>query len=116
MSRFYAIASIEEAELYLQDPSLRSRLLTATTAVAERLRQKVSLDDLMGSAIDAAKLVSCLTLFGAVARRLSLAGETGEYGSLAGFADEILAAAAGEGHPPCRYTMERLTAGDRTSR
>ena len=115
-SQIYAIATIREAELFLQDPSLRNRLLTATTAVAERLRQKVSLGDLMGSSIDALKLVSSLTLFGAVARRLGMAGESEEYRSLASLADEILAAAASEGYPPCRYTIERLTAEVRTSR
>jgi hypothetical protein len=86
------------------------------TAVAERLRQKVGLEDLMGSSIDALKLVSSLTLFGAVARRLDSAGESEEYAALANLAEEILATAAQEGYPPCRYTQERLTAGARTTR
>lgn len=115
-SQIYAIANIREAELFLQDPSLRNRLLTASTVVAQRLRQKVSLENLMGSSIDALKLVSSLTLFGSVARRLGIAGESEEYRSLAALADEILAAAAGDGYPACRYTMERLTARGRTSR
>ena len=90
---------------------LRNRLLAATTAGAERLRQKVSLGSLMGSSIDALKLVSSLTLFGAVARRLAVAGESEEYGSLAALAAEILAAAASDGYPPCRYTIDRLREG-----
>jgi hypothetical protein len=90
---------------------LRNRLLTATTVVAERLRQKVGLGNLMGSSTDALKLVSSLTLFGAVARRLGTAGESAEHWSLADLADEILAAAASEGYPPCRYTIERLRDG-----
>jgi hypothetical protein len=79
--------------------------------VAERLRQKAGLERLMGSSLDASKLVSSLTLFGAVARRLGLAEDSEEYGALAGLADEILATAAAEGHPPCRYTTERLREG-----
>jgi hypothetical protein len=70
----------------------------------------------MGSSIDTSKLVSSLTLFGAVARGLEMAGESEEHRALAALADEILAAAASEGYPSCRYTMERLTAGVRTSR
>jgi hypothetical protein len=70
----------------------------------------------MGSSIDSSKLVSSLTLFGAVARRLGSAGESEEYGSLAALADEILAVAGRQGYPPCRYTMERLTEPARTSR
>ena len=68
MSQAYAIADAAEAEAYLRDPTLRARLLTITAAVAEQLTSRGrSLRTLMGSEIDARKLVSSLTLFEHVA-------------------------------------------------
>src|ERR1700686_2225903 len=71
-SQTYGITDVAEAVEYLHDPVLRSRLLTMTTTVAERVKsgQGVSLERLMGSSIDVRKLVSSRTLFGRVTRRL----------------------------------------------
>ena len=109
-SRAFAIDGEEEAVEYLRDPELRSRLLTITSAVAQQLYAATgrSLRALMGSDIDARKLVSSLTLFRHVAVRLDVAADHDAYRSLAAAAEEVLAAAASEGYPACAYTLERL--------
>src|SRR5262245_48977505 len=58
MSQRYGIDGVEEAEDYLRDPVLRSRLSTIAAAVVEQLdrRPAPSLDRLMGASIDVAKL------------------------------------------------------------
>ncbi|HEV3216392.1 MAG TPA: DUF1810 family protein [Vicinamibacterales bacterium] len=106
LSKTYGIKGISEAVEYLRDPRLRLRLLEITTAVAERTRIGVSLETLMGSSIDVRKLVSSLTLFGNLARRLQTEDEF--HHSLARVADEVLAVAESEGYPPCSYTLEQL--------
>jgi uncharacterized protein (DUF1810 family) len=59
-SRFYAIASIEEAMAYLAHPILGLRLRECTQLVLEAKDQ--SLTDIFGG-IDALKFCSCMTLF-----------------------------------------------------
>ncbi|HEY7187757.1 MAG TPA: DUF1810 family protein [Vicinamibacterales bacterium] len=108
MSQIYGIDGVAEAEAYLRDPLLRGRLLTITLAVAEQLRRRGSLESLMNSSIDATKVVSSLTLFGRVARRLHAAENLDDCASLARIADEVLAKADVEGYPPCAFTLERL--------
>jgi uncharacterized protein (DUF1810 family) len=112
MSQTYAIHGEEEATRFLQDTELRSRLLTITMAVAEQLRSGRALRALMGSDIDVQKLVSSLTLFGWVAKKLSQRDGGAEYASLAAVADEVLGAAASEGYEPCVFTLGRLKTGD----
>ena len=107
-SHTYGIDGVAEAVEYLGDPALHSRLLSVTTAVAEQARRGIPLETLMGSSIDARKLVSSLTLFGNVARRLSTEDAQDVHQSLARVADEVLAAAESEGYPRCRYTLEHL--------
>jgi uncharacterized protein (DUF1810 family) len=108
MSQTYGIDGVAEADAYLRDPLLRRRLLTIALAVAEQLRHGVSLESLMNSSIDATKLVSSMTLFGRVARRLQGTEGLDEYVSLARIADEVLAKADAEGYPPCAFTLSRL--------
>ena len=108
MSRTYGIRGLAEAEEYLRDPILRSRLLAITTAVAEHVSQGASLETLMGSSIDALKLVSSLTLFGSVARKLHATEGLAAYDALARVAEEVLDAAALQGYGPCQYTLDRL--------
>lgn len=110
LSQTFAIHGEEEAVAYLQDSELRSRLLTISEAVAEQLTTSKarSLGRLMGSEIDARKVVSSLTLFGHVAKRLYDVEGLAAYSSIARVADEILAIAASEGYPPCAYTLGRL--------
>lgn len=107
MSQTYAIRDRQEAVAYLRHPVLAGRLFEITTAVAEQVRSGVTVDRLMGSSIDAAKLVSSLTLFGRVARSLS-ASPGDSHAAFADLADEILTAAAPQGYPECGHTVNRL--------
>jgi len=108
MAQTYGIDGVAEAEAYLRDPLLRGRLLTIALAVAEQLRRGVSLDSLMNSPIDAMKLVSSMTLFGHVAKRLQAAEHLHDCASLARIADEVLAKADAQRYPPCAFTLSRL--------
>jgi uncharacterized protein (DUF1810 family) len=107
MSRQYGIRDRAEAEAYLRDSTLRARLEAITAAAATHIRGGVPITRLMGSAIDAQKLVSSLTLFGAVARDLQSGGDHG-FETFIGNADEILTAAEAQGYPRCRFTTEQL--------
>ena len=111
-SQSFAIDGVEEAIEFLHDIELRRRLLTIAAAVAEQLRTRkaTSLSALMGSDIDARKVVSSLTLFGQVARNLGAAEGSEAYDAIAGVAEDVLAVAASEGYPPCAYTLRRLRA------
>ena len=108
VSRTYGIHDLAEAEKYLRDATLRSRLLAITTAVAEQLSRGASLETLMGSSTDALKLVSSLTLFGHAAKLLHAADGLAAYGTLARLAADVLNAAAVQGYGPCQYTIGRL--------
>jgi len=108
MSVRYAIADRAEARAYLRHPVLGKRLATITAAVAEQARRSRPLDVVMGSSIDATKLVSSLTLFARVARELHAAEPLDAWRDFADVADEVLAIAAREDRPPCRATLERL--------
>ena len=107
LSRTYAIRDRAEAIAYLRHPVLFARLLEITTAVAGHVREGARIDRLMGSPIDAAKLVSSLTLFGEVARHLS-ESPTDAHAVLADLAEEVLIAAAAQDYARCRHTLERL--------
>ena len=111
-SQAYAIADEAEAIDYLRDPVLRARLLEITTSVAERLRsgRPASLRALMGSEIDARKVVSSLTLFTYAAKRLDAQELLDAYAAMAAVADEVLRTAAAQGYPPCRHTLHLLGA------
>jgi uncharacterized protein (DUF1810 family) len=116
-SQLYGIRDGAEAVAYLRDPVLRGRLLSAATAVLERQRAGVPLVRLMGASIDVLKLVSSMTLFGHVARRLNATEANEEHRLLAAAAEEILAGAELEGYPRCQYTLRgvRASGGARTS-
>ena len=99
----YGIADADEAVAYLRDPVLGERLLTAAGVVRSHLSapSPPRLDRLMGSEIDALKLVSCMTLFAIVARRASVT-------AMAEHADAILDAAARQGYPRCAFTQDMV--------
>ena len=113
MSQAYALAGEGEAAEFLRDAELRARLLTITETVAAQLRsgRVASLRTLMGSDIDARKLVSSLTLFAYAARRLYEVEELDAYGALANVADDVLTMAAAQGYPACAHTLRRLREG-----
>lgn len=105
---FYGLSGAAETADYLRDPVLRERLLTIASAVAERTRGGERLTSLMNSRIDALKLVSSMTLFGAVAARLQASEPHDDYARLAAVAEEILSAGEAEGYPRCPFTRDRL--------
>jgi uncharacterized protein (DUF1810 family) len=108
MAVTYGLRDVDEAVAYLRDPLLRERLIAVTRAVADKTADAVPLADLMGSEIDARKLVSSMTLFGTLARRLSATDPNDDYATLATDADAILRAATRDGMPACGFTGERL--------
>lgn len=109
-ARTFALSGEEEAAEFLRDPELRSRLLTITRVVAEELTtgKAKSLVALMGSDIDARKVVSSLTLFRHVARKLFEAEGIEACGAMSNVADEVLTMAASQGYPPCSFTLRRI--------
>jgi uncharacterized protein (DUF1810 family) len=106
----YALEGEEEAAEYLRDPELRSRLITIAAVVAEQLTSEKpkSLAALMGSHIDAKKLVSSLTLFRHVAQKLHEREAIEDCAAMAKIADQVLKVAASEGYPPCSYTLRSV--------
>jgi len=111
MSERYGIASREEASAFLRDETLRDRLLTATTAVADQVMRGLSLRRVMGADIDATKLVSSLTLFEIIAREVYAASGDETCQSLVNAAEDVLIAAEREGFPRCAFTLARLDRG-----
>ncbi|MDQ6860810.1 MAG: DUF1810 domain-containing protein [Verrucomicrobiota bacterium] len=115
MAEKYAIRDLSEACDYLRDPLLRARYEEITAAVSDQLAlgasgascvggRGLALEDLMGSRIDALKLVSSLTLFRAAAERLA-GGDPLFDGSLAALIDTILKQAARQAYAPCARTL-----------
>ncbi len=108
----YGLEGPEEAAAYLDDAVLAERLAAAAAAVRIHLTSpaRVPLDELMGSDIDAVKLVSCMTLFSQVARAENARRPRPVLAVLADDADAILEAAAEEGHPRCGFTEAQMGA------
>jgi uncharacterized protein (DUF1810 family) len=109
MAQRYAIHDRAEAVAYLKHPVLCPRLLAVARAAAAHLGHGADIKSLMGSAIDAAKLTSSMTLFGQVAGELREEGHE-QFSELADLAQKILAAAEVQGFPPCRHTISGLAA------
>lgn len=91
----YGIDGIGEARAYAEHPVLRARLLDAIACV--QARRDVPLERLMGSRLDAVKLVSCLTLFARSADA-----------EVAGRAEEALRRAESEGFTRCSFTLAAI--------
>jgi uncharacterized protein (DUF1810 family) len=106
----YGLQGPAEATAYVRDSLLRERLLAVTSAIVSQLERRPApaLDELMGSAIDVRKLVSSMTLFSHIARRLTGSESSPDYGELAAQADTILRAAAEQGFPACASTRRQL--------
>ena len=109
-SRRFGIRGRDEAEAYLRDPILRDRLMGAVDVVVEQLcrLQPPRLEQLMGSRIDAQKLVSSLTLFEVVAADLHARERDEAHAQLAEQAGEVLAVAESQGYERCAFTLQRL--------
>ena len=112
-ARHFGLADVGEAIAYLRDPVLGARLGEAVAAVHAHVvgPRPVPIETLMGSEIDAVKLVSCLTLFRHVTRTLGTREPRSEWTALAEQADAILAAARTQGLPTCRFTEKACAAG-----
>jgi uncharacterized protein (DUF1810 family) len=110
MAARYALHGADEATAYLRDSVLRERLLAVVSAVVEQLQRQPApaLDDLMGSEIDALKLVSSMTLFREVADRLNQSEPLADLAELGAKADAILRVAAKQGFPECASTRRQL--------
>jgi uncharacterized protein (DUF1810 family) len=111
----YALADGDDAAAYLRDPVLAQRLAVAAAAVRDHVAPArgsgAPLDVVMGSDIDALKLVSSMTLFARVAARMIAGGDTrSELADLVAHAEAILNAAAAEGYERCAHTERALTA------
>lgn len=61
MAEYYGISSIEEARAYLDNPTLKARLLEISTALLKH-KGKSTAYEILGT-IDAIKVRSCMTLF-----------------------------------------------------
>jgi uncharacterized protein (DUF1810 family) len=105
-ARAYAIRDLGEACAYLRDPILRARYEEIVATVSEQLARGIRMEDLMGSQIDALKLVSSLTLFRAAAEQL--APENPVYSSLAERLAALLGQTSGQGYPACDFTLARI--------
>lgn len=113
MAERYGLDGLEEAAAYLDDPLLAERLAAATAAVRAHVAEPehhARLDDVMGSEIDAIKLVSCLTLFSHVARAANVRRSRPALAALADDAEAILEAAGKQGYDRCTFTESRITA------
>jgi uncharacterized protein (DUF1810 family) len=109
-ARFFGIDGLTEARQYLADPLLRRRLLAAAEAVADQVRNNaVPLRTLMGSEIDAIKLVSSLTLFEYVAKAAAADDRSAEFLTLSTVCAELLDIAAVQGCPRCRFTLDHIS-------
>ena len=108
----YSLAGAEEAADYLRDRVLGERLITAIAVVRTHLAGtkagRIRLEELMGSQVDALKLVSCMTLFRHVAKALYAADPQPRFAAMAEHTESILAAAAADGYGRCAYTEEHL--------
>lgn len=113
MSRSFALRDADDAADYVRDPVLGPRLLAIVSAIDEQLATHpgLSVATLMGSEIDARKLVSSLTLFEPIARRLDVAVGPAWARALGETSRAVLERAAAEGYAPCAYTRGRLESG-----
>jgi uncharacterized protein (DUF1810 family) len=102
----YAIRDLGEACAYLCDPMLRACFEEIVAAVSEQLARGIRVEDLMGGRIDALKLVSSLTLFGAAAEQL--AREDLVYASLGKRLATLLGQTSEQGYPACDFTLARV--------
>jgi len=107
MARRFGLRDTVEAQEYLADPALRGRLLAVTREAERHLASGTPVEWLMGSEIDAQKLVSSMTLF----HRAVPASAEPEAQEIARLAGNILMLAGAQGYPACALTLERCAAG-----
>ena len=106
----YGLADAAEAADYLRDPVLGGRLVEAAAAARSHLTgpPRIGLVSLMGSVVDALKLVSSMTLFAHVAKALMATEPAPRFEAMADHARAILTAAAAAGYDRCAFTEAHL--------
>lgn len=109
---FYALEDPAAARDYLREPVLRARLLEAVSVVHRQVVAGATIERLMGSRLDAQKLVSSLTLFAAAATRCAREGDgsTGDLETLSTRARAVLDEALRQRLAPCVLTERALAA------
>ncbi len=108
MAQRYALEDRGEAVAYLQDEELGHNLRVITQVVAIQLRDGAQLRTLMGSGIDALKLVSSMTLFEAAGEQLLSEQPSELLSSFVANCQTILSFAELQGYPRCRHTSGRV--------
>ena len=103
VSERFAVEGLDEAVAYLADPVLQPRYAEAVAVVRGQVAAGVPVPVLMGSRLDAMKLVSSLTLFAAAMR-----ARKGEAGVLERDIAAVLDDAAAQGFTPCRATLAAI--------
>lgn len=68
MAKFYGLKSLHEAVAYFNDRILGPRLVEICEFILGHLKKGVHIERLMGSSVDAVKLLTCSTLFSYVTR------------------------------------------------
>jgi uncharacterized protein (DUF1810 family) len=107
-ARLYALRDLDEACDYLRDPLLRSRYQEIAETVRQQLGRGIELEQLMGSSVDALKLVSSVTLFRAAADVLT--EQDPAFASILECCNSILDEAIAQAYPACRETLDRIGA------
>jgi uncharacterized protein (DUF1810 family) len=106
LARTFALRDLNETCAYLRDPVLRERYREIAGAVSQQLASGAAIEELMGSSIDALKLISSVTLFRAAA--VSMETQDNEIASIAECCSAILEKAARQGYGPCRHTLAKI--------
>lgn len=102
-ARRFAVPDAAAARAYFAHDTLGGRLREATAVVHEQVCSRgLPLDALMGSDVDACKLVSSLTLFSGVAAGVP------EAVAFRAHAEAVLVATALRGMPRCAFTERAL--------
>lgn len=106
----FAIDDFDEARAYARHPVLGPRLLLAFKLVREQLDAQVPLTTLLGSDVDARKLVSSATLFLMTGEALAHEPEMRAYGiDLARTCEAVLALAQKANLGRCGHTLQTLS-------
>lgn len=102
----YGIRDLDEARDFLRDPVLCARYGEIAAAVHDQLARGIDFNTLMGSHLDALKLVSSLTLFRAAAG--TMRRENVAFDNLATLCHSILTVAESQGYSPCGHTLRLI--------
>lgn len=107
LCRKYALMDLDEAASYVRDEYLRTNYMSALSAIRHHLKRGVRLEHLMGSALDAQKFVSSITLF---TRATEAAGRTSPE-LVTGLRQSLLETRIllfSQGYDECHRTLEHL--------